>query len=114
MDPAPVGAVTVTLRTTAETPVVGTLPCPVIWTARVLPAARGALGAPVPLRVSSSRAGASGANVPAAEDTAGVIAAADAPLTTDVVIPRSRDVTAVVTSSRRCRTPLGADARTKP
>ena len=57
-----VGPVTVTLRTTALTPVAGT-PCwPVIWTLRVWAACHLVAVVPVPSRESSSRPGLSGVN----------------------------------------------------
>src|SRR5947199_3425514 len=57
----PVGAVAVTLRTTAETPPGGTLPRPVTWRWSTPPWPSGpACGTPLPLRVSSRRTGLSG------------------------------------------------------
>ena len=55
-----VALVTVTLRTTAATPTGGTLPTPVIGTSTCAPAPTGLLDAPMPLRVSSTRAGTTG------------------------------------------------------
>ena len=57
MNPVAVGWVAVTVRTTAPTPVLGTPPRPV--TARSTEAwpATAAIGAPVPIRVSSRRVG---------------------------------------------------------
>src|SRR5712691_11750179 len=55
-----VALVTVTLSTTAATPTGGTLPTPVIVTSSWAPAATGPVGAPMALRVSSTRAGTTG------------------------------------------------------
>ena len=64
--PVAVGWVTVTLTTTADTPVAGTPPRPVICTATSAPAATGAAAAPSPVRVSRTRLGATVTNVPSA------------------------------------------------
>jgi hypothetical protein len=65
MNPARVDPVTVTFRTTAETPLAGIPPTPSTARWTVPPAATGLLGAPVPARVSSTRAEVSGMNPPA-------------------------------------------------
>src|SRR5665648_737578 len=63
--PKLVGAVTVTLSTTAETPEAGTPPRPVTCNATVPPVPTGAVGAPTPIQVSSNRDGANDPNAPA-------------------------------------------------
>src|SRR5262245_15778800 len=64
--PAAVGSTTVTFITTAETPVAGTPPRPVIWAANVwpLPSGPGTPPRPRPVRVSRMRAGAIPVNSP--------------------------------------------------
>src|SRR5437879_243618 len=61
--PLPVVPVTATLTTTADTPLVGTLPRPVIWTSMVWPGPTAPSPTPTgvgPTRVSKMRAGSSG------------------------------------------------------
>src|SRR5207248_455435 len=58
------GLVTVALRTTTATPLAGTFPRPTTWTSIVWPPATRAAGAPLPVRVSSRRAGVSGRKSP--------------------------------------------------
>ena len=55
--PLPVAPVTVTLTTTADTPVAGTGPRPVTWTVTVPALGTAPAGAPTPDRVSSIRVG---------------------------------------------------------
>src|ERR1035437_8065902 len=62
--PGAVGSVTVTLATTADTPVAGTPARPATCRTRSAPAATGATAAPLPVRVSSTRAGDTVANAP--------------------------------------------------
>src|SRR5690242_1665361 len=64
--PALVGVTALTATTTAETPLEGTPLRPVICTAIDLPAPTSALGAPLPVRLSNTRAGATGTYAPAA------------------------------------------------
>src|SRR5262252_6037266 len=70
MCPAAVEAVAVTLTTTADTPLAGTPPLPVTCTATAVCGWIAALGAPTPLRVSSTRDGPTAANAPAADGLA--------------------------------------------
>src|SRR5674476_985625 len=64
--PGAVGSVAVTLATTADTPVAGTPARPATCRTRSAPAATGATAAPLPVRVSSTRAGDTVANAPGA------------------------------------------------
>src|SRR6266567_65556 len=70
MWPAAVGPVTVTFKTTADTPLPGTPPRPVTCTATAVSGLTGAFLAPSPVRVSSNRAGATGTNAPATDGSA--------------------------------------------
>src|SRR5215211_8373903 len=63
-NPFIVGLVTVTFITTALTPVVGRPPRPVSCRVSELPVGTGATGAPIPTRVSRTRAGVTGTKVP--------------------------------------------------